>query len=187
MSGRPLVAEDQNITVGQRDGDRFALDHGSVVLHGADDTAPLAHEVAASITHGTAEGRPLVHMLCWDTEPCDVSVSGTVALVGNEDAPVVVKMQHEFTGDHHQTLAVDPVDHTLHLDTAAAAPIHHALQLRTPLDVRFCNPWHIASDYVVEVNLGNNRVIGIRLTGATVATPQPCEDPCPPPAGRKQP
>ena len=59
---------------------------------------------------------------------------------------------------------------------------------RSPLDVRFCNPWHVASDYRVEVNLGQNRVIGIRLSGATVATPQACEDPCPPPVpGRTTP
>jgi hypothetical protein len=52
--------------------------------------------------------------------------------------------------------------------------------MRTPLEVRFCNPWHIASDYRLEVNLGKNRVMGIRLSGATVATPQPCEPTCPP-------
>lgn len=182
------MAEDKNVTVLQRDDDRFALDHGSIGVHGIHDAAALAHEFSGTVVHGTAAGQPLVHMVCWDEEPCEVTVAGRVTLTGDEHEPVVVRMQHEFTNDHHQTLAVEPVDHTLHVDTALAAPIHHALQLRTPLDVRFCNTWHVASDYHVEVNLGDNRVIGIRLTGATVATPQPCEDPCPPTAsGRTHP
>ena len=56
-----------------------------------------------------------------------------------------------------------------------------AVILRTPLQLRFCNPWHIASDYTVEVTLGERRLWSVRLTGATVATPQPCaDDGCPP-------
>jgi hypothetical protein len=67
------------------------------------------------------------------------------------------------------------------VNTQLAQPIHHALQLRTPLELRFCNPWHLVSDYILEINLGNNRVISVRLTGATVATPQPCDNQgCPP-------
>ena len=62
------------------------------------------------------------------------------------------------------------------------AATHHALQMRTPLQVRFCNSWQIASDYTIEIRLGDNRVIGVRLTGATVAKPLPCDDdePCAP-------
>ncbi|HLA43848.1 MAG TPA: hypothetical protein VJZ27_10450, partial [Aggregatilineales bacterium] len=67
-------------------------------------------------------------------------------------------------------------DHTLKVDTKLAEPIHHALQLRTPLSVHFCNAWHIASDYVVQVAAGERTLFSIRLTGATVATPQPCDD-----------
>jgi hypothetical protein len=128
------------------------------------------------MVHGTQPGHPLVHMVCWAEEPCTVNVRGTLTVAGDPKAPVRVRMQHEFTNDHHQTLSVEPVEHTVHLDTALATPIHHALQMRTPLDVRFTNPWHIASDYRLEINLGNNRVIGIRLTGATVATPQPYQE-----------
>jgi len=181
---------DDRVTLLQEADDRLALDHGAVALHGADDRPALRHDVTGGVLHGSAPGRPLVHMVCWDEEPfqVEVEVGGRVALTGDVDAPVVVRMQHEFANDHHQTLAVDPVDHTLHVDTALASPIHHALQLRTPLELRFCNPWHVASDYVMEITLGDSRVIGVRLTGATVATPQPCDDECPPPStGRTHP
>lgn len=179
---------DDRVTILQDAGDRLAHDHGALVVQGASDQPALRHDVAGGILHATAPGKPLVHMVCWGEESVDVELTGQVTLAGSPDSPVLVHMQHEFTGDHHQTLAVDPVDHTLHVDTALAAPIHHALQMRTPLDVRFCNPWHIASDYRVEINVGARRVIGIRLTGATVATPQPCEPDCPPPkTGRTHP
>jgi hypothetical protein len=57
------------------------------------------------------------------------------------------------------------------METQLADPIHHALQMRTPLQLRFCNPWHVVSDYRMEIHLGENRVISVRLTGATVASP----------------
>jgi hypothetical protein len=173
------VADDRT-TILQDDGDQFALDHGAVALHGADKEPAIRHDVTGGILHGTVPGQPLVHMVCWEEEPCIVELRGRVTVAGDPEAPVSVRMQHEFTNDHHQTLSVDPVDHTLHVDSELDRPMHHALQMRTPLEVRFCNPWHVASDYRVEINLGNSRVIGIRLTGATVATPQPCEPECPP-------
>lgn len=179
--------DEERVTLVQEDNDRLALDHGAVALHGADDRPAVRHDVTGAVLHGTAPDRPLVHMVCWDEEPCpvqvsgEVAVNGRVALTGDEHAPVVVRMQHEFVTDHHQSIAVEPVDHTLHVDTALAAPMHHALQMRTPLELRFCNPWHVASDYHLEITLGQSRVLGFRLTGATVATPQPCEADCPPP------
>lgn len=180
------MTEERINTIVQVEGDRFAHDHGPVALHGVDDEAPMQHAFSGGVVHGTNPDRPLVHMVCWDEEPVQVDARITVA--GDDSSPVVVHMQHEFTNDHHQTLTVEPVDHSLTVATGAASPIHHALQLRTPLDVRFCNPWHVASDYRVEVNLGSNRVIGIRLTGATVATPQDCPEPdCPPAPPRSHP
>lgn len=172
---------DEHVVVEQQPEGRFALDHGALAVQGADGQPAIRHDVSGAVVHGTAAGRPLVHMVCWDQEePFPVEVRGTVGVTGDPDAPVHVRMRHEFAGDHHQTHAVEPLDHSLRVETGLAQPIHHALQMRTPLEVRFCNPWHVASDYRLEVNLGRNRVIGIRLTGATVATPQPCEPPCPP-------
>jgi hypothetical protein len=180
------VTDDETNTIVQVEGDRFALDHGAVALHGTCDEPAMQHAFTGGVVHGTDPDRPLVHMVTWAEEA--IQVEARVTVVGDAGAPVVVHMQHEFTNDHHQTLKVEQLDHSLAVTTAAASPIHHALQMRTPLDVRFCNPWHVASDYRVEVNLGNNRVIGIRLTGATVATPQACEEPdCPPTTGRKYP
>lgn len=178
---------DDRTTITQDEGDRFALDHSGVALFG-DDTAPaMRHDLGAAVVHRTSADCPLVHMVCWDEEPCEVKVSGRLELAGDPEAPIDVRMRHEFPGDHHQTHAVDPLDHSLRVQTGLAAPLHHALQMRTPVQLRFCNPWHIASDYKLEVNLGNNRVISIRLSGATVATPQPCEDDGCPPADREPP
>jgi hypothetical protein len=182
------VPDDRQIILQDPD-ERFALDHGAVAIHGATGQAAVRHEVTGAVLHGSAPGQPLVHMVCWaEEEPCQVEVdakvelAGRVTLAGDEAAPVVVRMQHEFANDHHQTLAVDPLVHQLQIDSALAQPIHHALQMRTPLELRFCNPWHIASDYLLEMNLGKNRLLAIRLTGATVATPQPCagQDGCSP-------
>jgi hypothetical protein len=171
---------DDRTTILQEEGDRFALDHGVVALQGVDKRPAIRHDISGGMVHGTQPGRPLVHMVCWEEEPCAVEVRGKITVAGDPEAPVRVRMQHEFANDHHQTLSIEPVDHTVHLDTALAKPVHHALQMRTPLEVRFCNPWHVASDYRLEINLGQNRVIGVRLTGATVATPQPYEAAGPP-------
>ena len=125
------------------------------------------HEGALS--HSTAEGKPLVHMVLWDDD-CPCTVEGRVVLAGDPQAPFAHQVEHRFPDGHQQ-------DHRLH--TALDRPLHHALQMRTPLQVRFCNTWHIASDYTVEVALAGRSFASIRLTGATVARPQPCDEPCP--------
>jgi hypothetical protein len=155
-------------------------DEKEIALYGHTEKPPMAHQVGAQLVHATP--KPLVHMVCWDTdEACRVEVSGTVTVVGDEKAPVAVRMTHSFADPHHQTHTIAPVHHTLRVDTDLARPIHHALQMRTPLQVRFCNPWHVASDYVIEARLGGRSMLSVRITGATVATPQPCdEEPCPP-------
>jgi hypothetical protein len=176
------MAEERSIIVRQQEGERFALDHaGQVALHGREDKPALQHQFGGQVVHTTVQ--PLVHMICWEEDQsCGVEVSGSIKLTGDEKAPVEVRMSHRFENDHHQTLQVEPLDHTLNVRTKLAEPIHHALQLRTPVEMRFCNPWHIASDYLVEINAGKRQLFAIRLTGATVARPQPCDgqDPCPP-------
>ncbi len=151
-----------------------------LALYGDEKKPPMQHSVGAQMVHATP--KPLVHMVCWDAdEACKVEVSGRVTVAGNEQAPIAVRMVHQFPDVHRQAHAIEPVEHTLHIDSALAAPVHPALQMRTPLQVRFCNTWHVASDYVLEARLGDRSVLSVRLTGATVATPQPCKDePCPP-------
>lgn len=168
----------RTVTVTQNEGEHFAIEQGGgVALYGDKKQPALQHQILGQVIHATNAQQPLVHMVCWDEDdPCKVDVAARVVMVGDETAPVEVKMTHHFTNDHHQTHHIEPVDHTLKVDTKLAEPIHHALQLRTPLQLRFCNPWHIASDYQISLTLGNNRLISIRLTGATVATPQPCDD-----------
>ena len=173
-------SEKKEVTLRQLEGEQLSLDHrGEVGLHGSDCAPPMRHTVGAQVVHSTPAHQPLVHMVCWDEErACEVN--GRIVVAGDPAAPVEVRMAHDFTNEHRQHHKVEPVDHTLHVDSALASPIHHALQLRTPLQMRFCNPWHLASDYVMEIRLGDNRLISVRLTGATVATPQPCADdqPC---------
>ena len=178
------MSETETNIITQNEGERFAIEHnGGVALYGAEKQPPMQHKFGGQIVHTGTPQQPLVHMVCWDEEDsCHVQVAGNVVLTGDPDKPVHVHMRHEFANTHQQTHAIEPMDHSLKVDTRLAEPIHHALQMRTPLQLRFCNPWHIVSDYVLDINLGNNRVISVRLTGATVATPQPCADEnCPPP------
>jgi len=140
----------------------------------------------AEVVHATHRNQPLVHMVCWDEEPVRVDVSGKVALTGDLAAPVQVRMAHDFTNVHEQTHRIAPVDHTLHVDSQLHEPIHHALQLRTPLQVRFCNAWHAVSNYTLEIRSPRGPVLSLHLTGATICTPQPCDEkPCPPPVVRQ--
>lgn len=167
------MADGETRVITQPEGEAFDLrHHGAVGLHGHEKLAPLRHQHDGEVTHGSDPQRPLVHMVMWDDGA--VKLDGQVTLRGDEKQPVQVAMRHAFPDEHRQSHAVR---------TGLSDPIHHALQMRTPLQVRFCNTWHVASDYSLEINLGRNRVISVRLTGATVAKPQPCdgEEPCPPP------
>ena len=130
---------------------------------------PLRHQLGAEVVHSTTAEKPLVHLVLWD-ENCACEVKGRITVAGDDGAPVTLR--HRFPDDHRQTHVIT---------TALAEPIHHALQMRTPLQVRFCNSWQVASDYRIDVELGGRRWMSIRLTGATIATPQPCADEsCPP-------
>lgn len=165
----------------QEDGERFALDHNGVALYGDREQPALQHQHSGLVVHETV--KPLVHMICWEEEAtCDVNleVSGRITVAGDKEAPVEINMRHHFANDHQQTLNVEPFDHTMKVSTALAEPIHHALQLRTPLQLRFCNTWEVESNYAIEVTMGDLRLFSIRLTGSTVADPQPCDDDCPP-------
>jgi len=179
-----MATEETNI-ITQKEGERFALDHrGAVALYGEKEKNALQHEFAGQIVHTTV--KPLVHLLMWGEEkPCEVEVTGRVTLAGDKEAPVEVRMTHHFDNEHQQRLKVEPLDHHLKVQTQLSEPIHHALQLRTPVQMRFANPWHLASDYRVEIKLGNTQFMSISLTGATIATPQPVADeiPCPKPPG----
>jgi hypothetical protein len=170
--------EEYQVTVEPGETGAIPLSHsGSLAVYGDPTQTDLRHHLGGDVTHGTDPDRPLIHMICWDTEPCPLTVRGEVALVGDPDRPI----RHEIVGEHHQVLQVEKIDHSVRMETELADPIHHSLQMRTPLQLRFCNPWHVASDYQMDIKLWDSRVISVRLTGATVATPQPCEaDDCPP-------
>jgi hypothetical protein len=174
------MAEDKNVTILQQPGSNFAVEHHGAI-YGSDCKPPI--EVT------TAVNKPLVHMVCWDeTDVCKVNVAGELKLIGDAKSPIQVRMGHHFDNVHEQHLKVDELDHKLKVETRLDRPIHHALQMRTPLQLRFCNPWHVASDYIIDVKFGQSSVMSVRVTGATIATPQQCEEePCPPPKASQSP
>lgn len=177
------MTEEKRVTITQDEGDRLELGgNGSVSVHGDGEKPALHHRLDGRVAHATDPKRPLVHVHTWDQEePCEMSVAGRVTLAGDEESPVSVRVAHAFADGHHQTHEVEPLDHSLDVNTALSEPIHHALQMRTPLQLRFCNPWHVGSDYTVEMRMGKRSLLSVRLRGATVATPQPCdEERCPP-------
>jgi hypothetical protein len=147
------------ITQPQIGGERQSFRHA-----GSDCDPPIAHRFEGGVTHRTDQ--PVVHMHLWD-EDCVGKLDCQVVVRGDREAPIA--FEHRFVDDHRQSHRIE---------TQLAEPIHHALQLRTPLQVRFCNVWQVASDYSVGIDVGGRRLIDIRLTGATVATPLPCDDDC---------
>lgn len=150
------MAEDETrrVVVTQPSGEALAL-------AGSAKEPPMRGDVV----HRTDQ--PVVHMHLWNEE-CVGKLDHQVRVRTDETSPIDVA--HRFPGTHDQTHRIE---------TGLAAPIHHALQMRTPLQVRFCNTWQVASDYSVQVALRGRPFLDIRLTGATVATPQPCpEDRC---------
>lgn len=153
----------RTVIVRQRCEEAFAL-------AGSDDHAPMSHRVRGDVVHRTDE--PVVHMHLWN-EDCVGKLEHQVHCNMGEDNPA--HLVHRFQDTH---------DQSHRMQTSLAEPIHHALQMRTPLQVRFCNSWQVASDYSVRVSLRGRPFLDIRLVGATVATPQPCpEDDCAPETG----
>jgi hypothetical protein len=145
-----------------------------------DDQLALGHAGAVCLQHETPS--PLVHMVCWKEEDCAaVAVSGALTVSGDPEAPVVVDMRHHFDGVHAQHLEVAPVEHGLRVHSALAEPIHHALALSAPLQVRFVNGWNVDSAYDIDIRAGERPLLSIHVSGRTVGTPQ--SDPGgPPPA-----
>jgi len=165
-----MADERETVILTQPQEERFRHAGSLAVQGGAAEAPPLRHRVGGEVVHSTPAERPLVHMLMWDDD-CACTVQGRVVLAGDPDSPFAGTLQHRFPEEHRQTHAVR---------TSLAEPIHHALQLRTPLELRFCNTWHVASDYTLDIAIGQRRLASLRLTGATVARPQPCDEPCPP-------
>jgi hypothetical protein len=139
----------------------------SFALSGSDPDDPIRHRISAETVLRTDQ--PVVHMHLWN-EQCVGQLEHKVASVTTPKTPFDVA--HRFPDGHQQRHEIA---------STLAAPVHHALQMRTPLQIRFCNTWQVASDYSVSVALRGRPFLDIRLVGATVATPQPCpEDDCAP-------
>lgn len=174
--------ESREIIIKQPDDEVLRHEHqGGMALYGNKNKDALQHEFAGQIVHHTAPNHPLVHVVGWSNdEEVQMELKGTVTLTNDRDAPLNMRLVHEFPEPHHQThdVTLAPVDHSLKVQTALAEPIHHALQLRTPIQLRFCNIFVITSDYNVQVNINGSPMINIRLRGTTQVEPKPCEEDC---------
>lgn len=171
---------DETRIITQPKGERFALDHNGVSLYGDREQPSIRHTVEGKVAHLTPE--PLVHIICWQEEQaCRVGVDAHVTLSGDRERPVEVRVQHHFANDHKQTLTVERFEHAMSVPTSYKQPIHHALQMTSPVELRFCNPWQIDSAYQLEVRTARARLLSIRLQGSTRCTPLPCDDQPPSP------
>jgi hypothetical protein len=142
-----------------------------------DDTESDGYEVEKLIvTQPKGDAFAVVGDDCRD--PLSHRFSGEVAHTTPPEQPLVHRVCWDETRDVRGRVAVvgdaeEPVtvDHRF--------PDHHP-QTHT------VNAWRIASNYTVDIDVAGRRWMSIRLTGATVATPRPCEDDdCPPVIARQ--
>lgn len=158
---------DETRVITQPDGGAFR-----VTLEGPDKDGcaqPIPHH--GRLLHETGE-KPLMHTICWEPEePCTVAHEGQMLHVGDPERPVPLDMRHSTEKPVELQVHVGPVEHGLRVHTRSCEPMHHAVQLQTPLQVRFVNPWVAESDYRLTVQLGNSRMLDVRLVGRTRLTP----------------
>lgn len=137
---------------------------------------PIVHD--ARLTHAGNPQQPLVHVVQMrQDEPCGVKTSGELAHIGDPERPVPLEMRHSSPhGPVELDVNVRDVRHSLCVDTGLQDPMHHALQLKTPLQLRFVNPWTADSDYRVSLTLAGRTLLELRVAGRTVLAPQPADD-----------
>ncbi|MCK6528605.1 hypothetical protein L6R50_13965 [Myxococcota bacterium] len=171
---------DETRILTQKEGDalRLRLQGGALDEDGCPD--PVVHQ--GSLAHtGIPGAPPIVHLVRLDEHDCGCSVvhGGTVAHVGDAERPVALDMRHSSTHPVALDVSVARVDHGLDVRTGLQEPIHHALQLKTPVQLRFVNPWEAVSDYAISVHVGTWPAVSIRIRGRTRLTPAPAPpDPC---------
>jgi hypothetical protein len=172
-----MANEERKIT--QPEGARFR-----VALEGQepDDQGclhPIVHHGVLAHEGGAAE-RPLRHVLRMDQDvPCELGHSGEMRHTGDPERPVPLDMRHSSPEPVVLDLKVNQARHALAVDTSLTEPMHHALQLKTPLQVRFVNPWEAKSDYAMTVELAGRPLLSFKLQGTTTLRPEAAPpDPC---------
>jgi hypothetical protein len=164
---------DETRIVTQPEGERFRL-----ALEGPQPDAqgcerPVLHQ-GRLVHEGGSPELPIVHMVCWDSEDaCSLTHGGEVRHVGDPERPVPLDMRHSTAKPVELDLRVSQVSHALGVQTTLQDPIHHALQLKTPIQVRFVNPWEAASQYSIGIAVGGRSVVEVSIRGKTVLTPHP--------------
>jgi hypothetical protein len=175
------MVEDSGAIIGPQDADDSNQTElkGGLALYGVKDLNPIQHEFNGQVIHRTAPESPLVHVVGWSSgDEVEMILSGRVELTNTRETPLHVRLAHEFPEIHRQSheVTIAPVDHTLKVNTRASDPIHHALQLLTPLQLRFCNVFLVKSDYRIIANVNGATMVDIHLSGETTIIPQPCDD-----------
>lgn len=170
---------DETRIITQPEGDEFQVGLSGQTPDPDGCVRPIVHQ-ARMLHEPAAGGKPFVHMVCWDRDAaCAVEHSGEVVHVGDPERPVPLDMRHSTAEPVKMDMAVSPLEHDLGVKTALDRPIHHALQLKTPVQLRFVNPWKAESSYTLEVRLGNRNLMSVNLNGTTTLTPcPPPPDPC---------
>jgi hypothetical protein len=164
---------DETRLITQEPDARFRVEHDGQRPDADGCVHPIRHD--ARIVHEGREELPFVHIVQMrQDEPCGVRTSGELAHVGDPERPVPLEMRHSSPhGPVEIDLRVRQAQHELRVSTDLQDPMHHALQLKTPLQVRFVNPWTAQSDYRVSVTLGNRQLLDVRIAGQTILTPRP--------------
>jgi hypothetical protein len=177
---------DETRIITQAPTDRFRVEHDGQRPDAAGCVHPIRHD-ARLVHEGGREELPFVHLVQMkQDEPCGVRTSGEIAHVGDPQRPVPLDMRHSSQAPVELDLRVRQLEHELRVSTGLQDPMHHALQLKTPLQVRFVNPWVAQSDYRVSVTLGKRRLIDVHIAGQTILSPRPAPpDPCTDPAGAR--
>lgn len=184
-----MADETRTITQPEHDRFRVALEGPAPDEDGC--VRPVLHD-GHLIHEGGKREAPLVHMVCWDDDgTCRVVHGGDVRHVGDPSRPVPLDMRHSTASPVSLDVAVKDVAHRLTVNTRLAEPIHHALQVQTPIQLRFVNPWEATSDYTVSVDVAGRRVLDLRVSGKTTITPKAappdgCDPVEPTPAPRVQ-
>ena len=149
-------------------------------LAGPDAECPPPIPHAGRLVHEARPGAaPFMHMVCWDEDDtCNVEHTGVVTHVGDAERPIPLQMRHSGEAPIELRVHLDDTEHGLRVRTGRADPIHHALQLHSPLVVRFADQWTASSDYRIAIQLRQQPFLDIRITGRTTLTPTPVLGEC---------
>jgi len=164
-----MPPEERSIT--QPDGKSFRVAHEGQTPDDEGCIHPIIHQ--GTLLHEGHEKRPLYHKVHF-THDESHALSHRGALTHRVDpaTPVPLDMRHSTQEPVKLDLQVRSLGHQMGVTTTLQDPIHHALQLKTPLQVRFVNPWHAQSEYSFSLDVAGRTVMSLSVRGSTVFSPR---------------